>query len=275
MGDDRQTYSGWVRAWECDTTEHFTVAYYYQRFSQATHRLLLEMGWDYKEQRFPASTDCYTRFLQELNQGDSFEIRSGVIESDSQSMKLGHKLFNSETGELCTTMEQVLNEGTRTNMKSFEIDWDGEPREDRGELPAVAKEFCSAMDVVRPEEVDWSGQLDLSGYIHRFSAANQNIQTRFGMSRSYADQNRIGFSTFEFQLSFPGTHLRSGEAQQVFSSIAHVGRTSMRTFHRMERNGGETVALLSIMGVHLDLDRRRPCPFPEELVCRAREIMGE
>ncbi len=42
-------------------------------------------------------------------------------------------------------------------MKSFEIDWDSEPREDRGELPAGAKEFCSAMDVVRPEEVDWSG----------------------------------------------------------------------------------------------------------------------
>ena len=69
MGDDRQTYSGWVRAWECDTTEHFTVAYYYQRFSQATHWLLLEMGWDFKEQRFPASTDCYTRFHQELNHG--------------------------------------------------------------------------------------------------------------------------------------------------------------------------------------------------------------
>ncbi len=49
----------------------------------------------------------------------------------------------------------------------------------------------------------------------------------------------------------------------------------MRTVHRMERNGGETVALLSIMGVNLDLDRRRPCPFSEELVSRAREIMGE
>ena len=70
-------------------------------------------------------------------------------------------------------------------------------------------------------------------------------------------------------------HLRSGEALQVFSSIAHVGRTAMRTVHRMERNGGETVALLSIMGVHLDLDRRRPCPFPQELVSRAKEIMGE
>ncbi|MEC8186338.1 MAG: thioesterase family protein [SAR324 cluster bacterium] len=120
MGDDRQTYSGRVRTWECDTKEHFTVAYYYyQRFSQATYRLLLEMGWDFKEQYFPASTDCYTRFLQELNQGDSFEIRSGVIESDSQSMKVGHKLINSETGELCTTMEQMLNEGPKINMKSL------------------------------------------------------------------------------------------------------------------------------------------------------------
>ena len=99
-------------------------------------------------------------------------------------------------------MEQVFNEGPRINIKSFEIDWDGEPREDRGQLPAGAKEFCSAMDVVRPEEVDWSGKLDLSGYIHRFSAANQNIQTRFGMSRSYADQNRIGFSTLSFSFLF-------------------------------------------------------------------------
>ena len=77
MVDDWRTFSGWGRTWECDTTEHFTVASCYQRFSQATHRLLLEMEWDYKEQRFPASTDCYPHFLQELNQDDYFEIHTG------------------------------------------------------------------------------------------------------------------------------------------------------------------------------------------------------
>ena len=154
MKNYRQTYSGWVRAWECDTTEHYTVAYYYQRFSQATQRMLLEIGWQPYEKSFPASVDCYTCFYRELNKGDSFEIVSGVIESNSKRMKLGHKLFNSETGELCTTLVQILAEGPRKEIQPFEMMWDGEPREDHGDIPVGAQEFCSTMDVVRPEELD-------------------------------------------------------------------------------------------------------------------------
>ena len=104
--------------------------------------------------------------------------------------------------------------------------------------------------------------------------ASVQCQSLFGMSCSYAAENRIGFSTFEFQLEFKEDHPRAGEPLEVRSAVAYIGRSSMRTVHRMQRVNGETVAILSQMGVHLDLDKRRPTPFPEALASRAREMIG-
>ena len=39
-----ETYRGAVKAWECDTTEHFTVAYYFDRFADAVLTLLEAHG---------------------------------------------------------------------------------------------------------------------------------------------------------------------------------------------------------------------------------------
>ena len=36
MADWIETYRGVVNAWECDVVEHFTIAYYFDRFADAT-----------------------------------------------------------------------------------------------------------------------------------------------------------------------------------------------------------------------------------------------
>jgi len=41
-----ETFRGEVFAWEVDSTEHFTVAYYYQKFEAATWRFLRLAGVD-------------------------------------------------------------------------------------------------------------------------------------------------------------------------------------------------------------------------------------
>ena len=274
MGQYLESYRGGVRAWECDTTEHFTVAYYFDRFSQAGQRMLLELGYTPNEDSYPASLNCYSRFHQELNKGDSFYIHSGVIESSSGRILLGHRLINSETDELCTTLEQTLDGSARKETAPFEVKWDGEPREERGKVPDSAHWITTSTDVVRDHETDWSGRLDLSGCIHRFSMASVQCQSMFGMSCSYATENRIGFSTFEFQLEFNEDQPRAGEPLEVRSAVANIGRSSMHTVHQMQRVNGGTVAVLSQMGVHLDLDKRRPTPFPEALASRAREMIG-
>ena len=40
------TFQGAVPPWECDIVEHFTVAYYYEKFQSATWRFLQEAGVD-------------------------------------------------------------------------------------------------------------------------------------------------------------------------------------------------------------------------------------
>ena len=41
-----ETFRGDVTPWEVDATEHFTVAYYYEKFEAATWRFLRERGVD-------------------------------------------------------------------------------------------------------------------------------------------------------------------------------------------------------------------------------------
>ena len=189
---------------------------------------------------------------------------------------LGHRLIDSDTGELCTTVEQLLDAPAKADPDPHLVEWDGPEREARPEVGTTACWLPTAVDVVRAVETDWGGRLDLSAYVHRFSTASAQCQTAFGMSPSYTREHRFGFSTFEFQLVFNGEPPRAGEMLEVQTAIAHIGRSSIRLVHRMVRTpGGEQVASLSQMGVHLDLDARRAVPFPTALADRARQLMGE
>ena len=39
-----ETYRGSVSPWECDVTEHFTIAYYFDRLEQAEANLIDRIG---------------------------------------------------------------------------------------------------------------------------------------------------------------------------------------------------------------------------------------
>ena len=44
MAEWVETYRGVVNAWECDIVEHFTIAYYFERFADATRNFLELVG---------------------------------------------------------------------------------------------------------------------------------------------------------------------------------------------------------------------------------------
>ena len=128
---------------------------------------------------------------------------------------------------------------------------------------------------VRPGEVDGSNRLGLVALVHRLSTAAVQCQAHMGLTPELMRELRLGFSTFEFQMAFPGRPPGVGEAVEVKSTIAHVGTSSVRMLHRMERAaGGEVVVILGQMGVNLDLDARRPAPLPPEVADLARSLMS-
>tara|TARA_R110001592_G_scaffold145743_5_gene369377 strand:- start:1539 stop:2348 length:810 start_codon:yes stop_codon:yes gene_type:complete len=262
-----ETFRGDVKAWECDVVEHFTVAYYYEKFEAAGWRFLRDHGVDPSKAR---TTDCYTRYHAELRKGDLFHIETGLIETGFRPV-IAHKLFNSESGKLCTTMEQTLDGAALTGSA---VDWDGPAKEERAPAAASAKWVRAGMDVVRPSDLDWTGKLGLGGLIHQFSGSGFHALATIGMSPSYLRENRRGFSTFEFQIEMDHWP-DSGDLVHIDSTVAHVGSSSIRMVHRlMDTTKNIRLAELSQFGVHLDLDARKPTRLPEPILEKAKELLG-
>jgi acyl-CoA thioesterase FadM len=284
------TYRGTVFPWEADIVEHLTVAYYFERFADATLALLdgLGLGADYMqaERHGCVTEDCYVRYLHELRVGDILHIESAVIGVDEAELRLGHRVVNSATGVLCATLEQgtrhvelgdradaPLPARQRRAAEARRVAWDGPPRERRWQ-PAGTDGFLeSARDTVKPWEIDVFGQSALPFFIHRFSAGGIQTFAAFGMTPAYMRDERRGMSTFEFQLAFHGA-LRAGDPVHVRTGLLHIGNSSIRVLHRMF-NGrtGRPVATLDQFGVHLDVEARRPTPLPDALRERARGIL--
>src|SRR5262249_12842150 len=112
VNDWLETYRGIVYRWEVDHNDHLTVAFYFARLGDATLAVLdsLGLGAAYTRRRgsLCLTADCYVRYVRELRVGDIMHVTSGVIAVERDALVLGHKLFNSETGEVCTTIEQRL-----------------------------------------------------------------------------------------------------------------------------------------------------------------------
>ncbi len=270
MGKYLETVRSAVPPWECDVVEHFTVAYYFDKIAVAGARLLDALGRP--PAASPRTCSCFVRYASELRAGDIYLVESAVIESTDASLRLGHRFIDAASGEVCTTVEQELEPADRLDTAAYGVVWEGPAREQREPVPPQRRWHATATDVVRPREVDWKDELALEGYVHRFSAASAHLQARFGMTPSYQVDQRVGFSTFEMMLVLEGA-ARSGEPVEVLSCVAHIGRTSLRFVHRMQRvRDGRLVAELSQLGVHLDKDARRPARLPEALVQAARAL---
>lgn len=265
-----ETYRGNVFPWETDVVEHFTVAYYYEKFAIAGDRALLALGQD------PAAThsvDWHTRYLRELRAGDSYHVVSAPISAEEGDLVLGHKLIDSADGAVCATTEQTVL-GASAAADALVV-WDGATREARPAPVWGAAWVRTATDMVIPRDLDRSDRMGVDAMIHRFSAGIGQILVRAGLTPAYMRDNRIGFSTFEFQLRV-AERPALGEPVDCHSCFAQLGRSSMRLVHRLTRPTDDAVvAELSQFGVHLDLDARRPSAIPEALAARARTMLAE
>jgi len=275
MGKGVETFRAAVNAWECDAVEHFTTAYYLHKISSSAMRMLSELGYAVDDPRLPSTRYFYGGFSNELHKGDVYHIEAGLIEASDSELVLGHRIINSDSKTLCASFLQRLDGPAKNDTGQYRIDWNGPEPEKRPDVPEDAQWTPSNVFIVRPEEVDWSQRLDLGAYVNHMSSANIQAQTLIGMSPAYMREQRFGFSTFEYQFRLLGTPPRLADVLETSSAVAHVGRTSLRFVHRMRNvSTGELVAILSQMGVHLDLDARRPAPLPEGLATKARGLLA-
>ena len=93
MTEWTETYRGTVAPWECDVTEHFTIACYFDRVEQAAASIAETLGVADGLRSGGFARRFNLRFTRELRAGDSFHVESAAIGIDP-ALRLGHRVVD-------------------------------------------------------------------------------------------------------------------------------------------------------------------------------------
>jgi acyl-CoA thioesterase FadM len=273
-----ETWRGMVAPWECDLTEHFTIAYYFDRLADAASAIGASIGLIGASRSAERRFDV--RFVRELRAGASFHILSAPIALDEGRIRLGHQIVDSADGAITAWVEETLAISAaqlphvaRDAIKGRLLAWPGPAVEARPEPNTAAGFIVTVRDRVKPPDLDPDGNFSLAAFVHRFTAACMQGLAAIGATAGYLHAERRGYSTFELALRV--TRLpRSGGHVLVETGIVHLGNSSIRFLHRMiDLTDGSELALVSQFGVQLDLDTRRPAPLPEPVRAAAARLV--
>ena len=279
MTDWSETYRGAVPPWECDLTEHFTIAYYLDRLTDSERNLadLLELGDLLRGGGFHRRFTL--RFMRELRAGSSFHIESAALAID-RDLRLGHRFVDSTNGSIVTWVEErwdlssvMLPQARRDTIASHLAAWEGPEIEERPEPSSRSGFLPTARGSIKPGDLDADGRFGLCAIVLRFSDACIQAAAAIGMDAEFIAANRRSLSTFELGLQLFGT-LSLDEPYLIEAGIAHFGNSSLRLVYIMTdpRNGRE-VARMSQYAVNLDLDARRPARWPDDIRARVLPLV--
>ncbi|HEY1797721.1 MAG TPA: hypothetical protein VGG57_16535 [Stellaceae bacterium] len=265
-----ETYRGSVSPWETDVTEHFTIAFYFDRLEQAEANLIGRIGLADALKRGGFKRRYDLRFAREMRAGAAFHVEAAVTGRDP-ALRLGYRFVDSANAEVTTWIDAHWDIPAPAGATLGE--WNGPTAEERP-MPAGTSGFVpTAAGRVRPHEIDETGRIGLGALIHKFTDSSLQIGAAIGLTADFIKTGRRGFSTFELALEIsraPGV----AEPYASETGLLHLGGSSLRFLHVM-RNAetGEELARLGQYGVQLDLDRRRPAPLNDEMRARAQKLV--
>ena len=273
-----ETWRGIVSPWECDITEHFTIAYYFDRLADAAAMMAGSLGLHRASQSAGRRFDV--RFVRELRAGASFHILSAPIALDGASLRLGHQFVDSANGEVTAWVEETLDIAVAGMPHEIHdaigwrlLPWPGPAVERRTEPSNFEGFIPTARDRVKPMDLGQDGDFALAAFVHRFTAGCVQALAAIGATASYLEAERRGYSTFELTLQVTRMP-RLGNAVLVETGIVHLGNSSIRFVHRMRDPADESeFARLGQFGVQLDLDTIRPTALPEAIRSSAARLM--
>ena len=120
---------------------------------------------------------------------------------------------------------------------------------------------------------DHNDHMNVMWYVGKFDEATWNLASMMGLTGSYFREQKRGMVAAEQHVYYK-RELLAGDTLTIASGVLELRAKTMRFFHEM-RNGesGEIAATCWFIGIHLDTDQRRACPFPAEVAARANAFL--
>ena len=134
----------------------------------------------------------------------------------------------------------------------------------------MTEEGITYRGAVYPWHCDHVGHMNVMWYVGKFDEATWNLFHQVGITPSYLRASQRGMAAVDQHIQYK-RELRAGDLVTIRSSVLEFEGKKIRFRHEMVNNdGGDVAAVCTMVGVHMDTQARKACPFPEELLVRAR-----
>ena len=135
--------------------------------------------------------------------------------------------------------------------------------------------FITHRGVVYPYECDHMGHLNVSHYVSKFDESTWQMFAALGLTPTYLRQQGRGMAAVRQEITYR-RELMPGDVITIRTGVLEMRARVIRFYHEMVNDEtGEIAATTIITGVHLDLQNRTACPFPDEILERGRQMQTD
>jgi acyl-CoA thioester hydrolase len=139
--------------------------------------------------------------------------------------------------------------------------------------PASPELLITARSVVYPWHCDHMGHMNVMWYTGKFDEATWQLFAHIGLTPSYLRDHRRGLAAVHQETDYK-RELFPGDLVTIRSGILEVRKKTLRFYHEMLNVETQNVAATTTLtGVYLNHKRRKSCPFPNEILARARKLI--
>ena len=132
--------------------------------------------------------------------------------------------------------------------------------------------FITYRGAVYPWQCDHIGHMNVMWYVGKFDEATWQMFAAIGVTPTYMSEENRGVAAVRQNTTYR-RELRPGDLITIQTGILEMRERVIRFYHEMKNDEtGEIAATTVITGVHLDTRTRKPCPFPDDIVERGRQM---
>lgn len=123
-------------------------------------------------------------------------------------------------------------------------------------------------------QCDHMGHMNVMWYVGKFDEATWNLFQRIGITPGYLRANGRGMAALDQHIEYR-RELKAGDVVTIRSQVMGLEGKKIRFRHEMVNDEtGDVAAVTTVLGVHMDTQARKSCPFPPELVERAQPLFA-
>jgi acyl-CoA thioester hydrolase len=109
------------------------------------------------------------------------------------------------------------------------------------------------------------GHVNVQHYASMFDQATWAFLSEFGITSEYMKANHKGMVAVSQQTKYL-LELFAGDIVEIDTDLLEVTEKTIRFFHTMRRRPQmDTISTSELVGVHIDSDIRKSCPFSPEI----------